>query len=302
MKAPFFNHLRLHWALALLAVALAAETGFGQDTSVASPRALVTSSAAVKSSKATAMIEKLTLKGTTRRTRTVTVDPAAFTANQIAIQLFEDVALTAERMDIGFAGTRYRNWTGRTSNGGSAAFIINGNRVSGTLSSTEGNFQFLPSGDGECVVVQHYPGQFPDCAVGSVTPPPRATAPENTPAKSTTNGDVHRPSAQSNGDGSQGDTPTANRIRVLVAYTPDAQTLTSSTLGQTVQELIDLAVLESNQGYANSGVILRIELCCLYETTYNETAAIETDNETSTGRAENRRIEFVFESDARQES
>ncbi len=275
MKASSFHHLR--WALVLVAVALTAEIGFGQDKTVASPRALVTSSAPVKTLKTTTMIEKLSSKGTTRRTRVVTIDPAAFTADQVVIQLFDDLTLTADRMDIGFAGTRYRNWTGRTSNGGSAAFIINGRRVSGTLSSADGNFQFLPSGDGECVVVQYHPGGFPDCAVGSVTPPPRATGPESTPTKSSTNGDTHRAGANSNGDGSQGDTPTANRIRVLVAYTADAQSLTSSTLGQTVQELIDLAVLESNQGYANSGVALRIELCCLYETVYNETAAIETD-------------------------
>lgn len=268
--------LRLtHLALASLAVLIAADAGFGQDTPVAAPRALITS-AAVTSAKASAMLEKITLKATTKRARAVSVDPGAFAGSQLNLQLFADANLTVERTDIGFTGTRHRSWTGRLSNGGSAAFILNGNRISGTVSSPEGNFQFFPAGEGECIVVQHYPEQFPDCAVGKVNAPPQAAA--NAPVKPANNGDVEgKATPAHNGDGSQGDTPTANRIRVLVAYTADAQSLTSSVQGQTMQELVDLAILESNQGYANSGVTLRIELACLYETVYNETTAIETD-------------------------
>jgi hypothetical protein len=116
---------------------------------------------------------------------------------------------------------------------------------------------------------------MPDCAVGNVIASAAGgTGPANPKDRI---GPVRSRGLARPGDPGLADTPTGNRVRVLVAYTADAQNLTSVNLGQTMQELIDLAVLESNQGYANSGVTLRVELACLYETVFNESAAIEND-------------------------
>jgi hypothetical protein len=267
-------------SLGLGLILLIAVDASGQAIPTPAPRALVIPAggpATGASEKATALLEKIAGRSTTQRARVVAVDPQAFDADQVQFLPFANAEFVATRMNIGFTGTRYRSWTGRLPNGGSAAFIINGQRISGTITSPEGNFQFFPSGNAECVVVQHFPGQFPECAAGQVTPPPPAIGVTNQPA-APPNGDVIDSTNQpSSGDGNSGDTPTGNRIRVLVAYTPSAQSLTSSVQGQTMQELVDLAILESNQGYANSGVTMRLELACLYETVYNETTAIETD-------------------------
>jgi hypothetical protein len=222
---------------------------------------------------------KLLARPTTLRARVAGVDRTALEGQRVAMQLFSDTALTADFEDIGFTGTRFRSWTGRLPGGGSAVFIINGDRVSGTVSCPAGNFSLYPAGGGQCVVVQHQPGAFPDCAAGYLTAPApapgsRAVEKQDVPANGDTESSVD---GDPSGDASAGDTPTANRVRVLVAYTADAQSLTSSVQGQTMLELIDLAVLESNQGYANSGVTLRMELACLYETVFNESSAIEND-------------------------
>lgn len=279
MKLNFLIQFRVALGLGIAWLGLASDA-FSQAAATSGPRGLVMVAPAVPatgpSEKAATLLERISSRATTQRARVVSVDPGAFAAEQVLLQLFPNAELVAERMNIGFTGTRYRSWTGRLPNGGSAAFIINGQRISGTVTSPQGNFQFYPAGDGECIVVQHYPGQFPECAAGQITLPP-ATGGTNQPAPPP-NGDGMPSGIQLNsGDGSPGDTPTANRVRVLVAYTPDAQSLTSSVQGQTMQELVDLAILESNQGYANSGVTLRLELACLYETVYNETTAIETD-------------------------
>ncbi len=263
-------------ALPLLALLLVAQVAPGQGPA-AGARALVASPPAVMGEKAASLHSKLATHPTTSRARVVALDRRAFDADRITLQLFPDAELAAERMDIGFTGVRSRTWTGRLADGGSAAFVINGDRISGTVSSTNGNFEFFPAGNGECVLVQHLPNGYPDCAVGKVSPPPRA-APSVNATNRPPNGDVQTRVGPANaGDGSQGDTPTGNRVRVLVAYTASARNLTSVNLGRTMQEHIDLAVLESNQGYANSGVTLRMELCCLYQTGFTETTAIEND-------------------------
>lgn len=240
-------------------------------------RALITPATVAPAGRAASLLTNLMARPNVMRARTVALDRAAFESDRLTLPLFPDAEMAAQRVDIGFTGVRSRTWTGRLPDGGSAAFVINGSRISGTVSCTNGNFEFFPADNGECVLVQHLPNSLPDCAVGQVTPPPRG-APSLNATNKTANGDVLAPAAGAGlGDSTQGDTPTGNRVRVLVAYTSSAQNLTSVNLGRTMQEHIDLAVLESNQGYANSGITLRMELCCLYETVYNETAAIETD-------------------------
>ena len=67
------------------------------------------------------------------------------------------------------------------------------------------------------------------------------------------------------------------RIRLLVAYTPGAQNNTMSTYNRTMIEHIELAVLQMNQGYANSLVNQRVELAYLYKTSDEETGNDSND-------------------------
>lgn len=61
-------------------------------------------------------------------------------------------------------------------------------------------------------------------------------------------------------------------IRVLVAYTPSAKNASGDIVG-----LINLAVAESNQGYANSGVTITMQLAATVATTYTESGSFSTD-------------------------
>lgn len=61
-------------------------------------------------------------------------------------------------------------------------------------------------------------------------------------------------------------------IRVMVAYTPSAASASGDIIG-----LINLAVSESNQGYANSGVNITMQLASTVSTTYTESGSFTTD-------------------------
>lgn len=67
--------------------------------------------------------------------------------------------------------------------------------------------------------------------------------------------------------------PKANTvIRVMVNYTPGAASQSGN-----ISSLIDLAVAESNQGYANSGVNITMQLANKSQTSYTETGNFDTD-------------------------
>jgi hypothetical protein len=73
--------------------------------------------------------------------------------------------------------------------------------------------------------------------------------------------------------GQQPDAPAANTvIRVMVNYTPTVASLSGDVAG-----LIDLAVAESNDGYANSEVLITMELAGTSQVSYSETGDFTTD-------------------------
>ncbi|WDD97485.1 M12 family metallo-peptidase [Thalassomonas actiniarum] len=71
-------------------------------------------------------------------------------------------------------------------------------------------------------------------------------------------------------------------IRIMVHYTPAAAAASGDING-----LIDLAIAETNQGYANAGVTINMELAGKYQVNYTESGNFETDlaryRETSDG-------------------
>ncbi len=67
----------------------------------------------------------------------------------------------------------------------------------------------------------------------------------------------------------------APTIRVLVAYTDDARSAAGGTSAMT--SLINLAISETNTGYANSGVNQRLALARTQEYSYAETGNMNTD-------------------------
>ena len=63
-------------------------------------------------------------------------------------------------------------------------------------------------------------------------------------------------------------------IRLLVNYTPKAKNAVSNING-----LIDLAIAETNQGYANSGISITVQLAHRAQTNYTESSSMSTDRD-----------------------
>lgn len=61
-------------------------------------------------------------------------------------------------------------------------------------------------------------------------------------------------------------------IRVLVAYTPSAANASGDITG-----LVNLAISETNQGYANSGVSITLQLASSSQVSYTESGSFSTD-------------------------
>lgn len=268
IKLGWFKRALASWVVMTL---LAAE-GVSQVVETA----LVAREASVEelSGASSAVFANLEALPMTKRLRAVALDVSAFDGDRALLSLFDDCEFVAEFQDIGYTGIQGPSWTGRLANGGSAAFVFRGGRVSGSVVCEEGCFEIFPLGDGLSAVVERDLSALPECGAErfetlDVSP---GVAPLDV-------GDVGP--AESVGedlDAAKGDTPTANRVRVIVAYTTSARDDTDSVLGRTMRELVDLAVVESNQGYANSGVTQRMELACLYHTTSGtETTVIQDD-------------------------
>jgi len=271
-------------AFAVVVMVVAGLVPRGNAAELSAPRALLKPVPVEVVASRAAFVEFLKTRAEFRRARVAALDRAAFDGSKLTLPLFPEVTVEVEKADIGFTGIEGKSWTGKLPNGGSAAFIIRGDRIAGSIATPLGNFQILPLDGGLCAVVERDFGDRADCGAAGERPDRNvaAAAAAAAAAQRVSNADTFGPvragRALSGGSAAElADSPTGNRVRVLVAYTADARSLTSSVLGMTMQELIDLAILESNQGYANSGVTLRIELACLYQTVFNESAAIEND-------------------------
>ncbi len=275
LRKAAFRGQAAGWMGSMLLVA--GVQGWAADATASRP--LLQAALTAPNADGAAIFARLTAKNTHRRTRVAALDRTAFQAGRLRLDLFPDVVVEVESMDVGFTGVEGRTWTGRLADGGSAAFLIRGDRVMGSIATAKGNFQVFPLGNGLGAVVEHDPSTLPECGTGRVLPPAELPGlrPPVVNALDQFGPVRSRRALAGPREAQLADTPAANRVRVLVAYTPGAQSLTSLNLGMSMQELVDLAILESNQGYANSGVTLRMELAFLYETVFDETAAIEND-------------------------
>lgn len=197
-----------------------------------------------------------------RQNKTIIIDQNVFDDSSLELRLFNNQTLRLEEFDLGFSGINYRHWSGKAL-GGTAAFIINGDRISGHISGEFGNYEIYPLGNGVHLFAELDSEQFEPCGNDGEE---QILIPEPVPAD--------KEGSMSSEKSAIG---TECFIRLIVGYTTLAKNNTSSDFGRTMNEHIALAVMESNQGYANSDVELRTELAFSYETSDNETFFSGTD-------------------------
>ena len=198
------------------------------------------------------------------RSRAVDVDLSALAGvggglpapgRPVILNLFDDVVLQArtlraERTDHGMT------WVGKLAgpSPGDAVIVVYDGVVEGSVSSADGAYT-ITWADGGQVVQQLDESAFPED--GSCFEEVAPAAPESP--------DTHEVALD---DGSI--------VDVLVAYTPAARAAAGGT--SQMQAKIQLAVTETNQGYANSNVVQRLRLVGTTETSYTEVAtSISTD-------------------------
>jgi hypothetical protein len=147
-------------------------------------------------------------------------------------------------------------WSGRASNGlvdaADTTLVLSGEDVFGTIRANGRLFAVRPLGSGVQALIElderrfppeHPPGALPRAANGAALAPRAA------------------PSAD-----------TAAEYRVIVAYTAAAKRAVGD-----IGALIQLAVTETNRGYANSGVTTRAVLAHAYQTPLTESSSMSTD-------------------------
>jgi hypothetical protein len=198
------------------------------------------------------------------RSRTVLVDTAALfpaaadTRKQavpdavLTLNLFDDVTVTMtprKSEAVGTTGTTVLVGDNDAATGGQTRFAQTAGVLYG-LVRTSGPllYEIAPLGDGTYVIREIDQGSYPD---EEEKLPPAAD-----PAAS----DASRGASVAADDGSS--------IDVMVLYTPSAKAAAGGQAG--MDSLIATAMSETNQGYANSGVIQRFRLVHSQEVAYVE--------------------------------
>ena len=179
----------------------------------------------------------------TLRSRDVALDSQRITAIEAAqaqslvLNLFPDATYTARLDQAGRLESGGRYWTGRLeeASSGTVSLVIRDGALTGTVNTGESLFLIRPDRDGLHIVRQVDPATY---------------APEIEPIEISRAELALPESFEGTDDGSN--------IDILVAYTPTARDKAGGTTA--IENLIDLAVVETNQSYSNSGISQRLTL------------------------------------------
>ncbi len=276
MNAFLINHIKSAWVL-LAGLILLSIPGYSQ-TPLMSP---YNGSLDAEQS---AMLQNLTEHKTTKRIRVVFIDVKDFNSQNLLVNPFPEISIPLTRIDLGPGGISLKSWSGNhPASYSSGSFVLMGQRVSGHVSGVTGNFEIFPMGnEGVHAVIEHDNSAFEGCGNAAPEPEDPGLKPNKNKERrykpQRENGDESHPSGGWHQINSQIESNGAECfVRVLVGYTSRAQDSTQAVFGRTMIEHVSLAVLESNQGYANSNVEQRMELAYMYLTDDDETGSACND-------------------------
>lgn len=176
-------------------------------------------------------------------------------AKIVSLNLFDGLTLAAQFEQVEYV----RNsivWTGKLlrQKYGSVVLAVDGGTANAVIHTDDGGLYLLrPSGDGGVHLIE-------DRDVGKLPLEAGPVAPDAKDLPPVQRGPV-------NDDGSL--------VDLLLVYTPRAREAAGGVAQ--MNNLIALAVAETNQGYANSGVLHRIRLVHSAEISYTETGSFSTE-------------------------
>jgi uncharacterized repeat protein (TIGR02543 family) len=178
----------------------------------------------------------------------------------INLNLFADTTLPAihdrtEKTPRGFA------WIGHIQDKplSQVTIVVNGDVVSGNISSPEGRYHIRFAGKGIHAIQEIDSSKFPE------EDPPFQPLPTFAPK-------AHKAASKEAVSAKEDD---GSEIDVMVAYTDDARNTVGGTAA--MESLIDLGIIETNTAYTNSDANQRLNLVHTVEVAYNETGNMETD-------------------------
>ena len=171
------------------------------------------------------------------------------TPHTLVLNLFDDVVFTGIVEHVEPTASGHALWGSLQGvELGTMALVVNGKIVVGTVRTPDAVYSIRTAGDGKYVIRQIDESSLPPLGEPLEVP----SSPRDAPSQA---GDVPPD------DGSV--------IDVMVVYTPWAKNREGGRAA--IEALIDLFVAETNQAYANSGVVHRIRLVLREEVEYIET-------------------------------
>jgi hypothetical protein len=205
------------------------------------------------------------LPATVLRSRAVTVDLSAFAAPRgagaatLALNLFDDTSYTAVRDQVTQAAGAV-TWLGHLAGvtDSQVTLAVSGGQMAGTIIRPGALYQVGYAGAGLHRIVQIDPTSYPaEHPPGYDAGGPVPALPPTKPAVPAQPQDV------------------TGLIDVLVVWTPAAEAAAGGSVA--MNNLVTLAVAESNIAYANSGVGQRLRLVYKTQVAYTESATFATD-------------------------
>ena len=187
----------------------------------------------------------------------------------LTLDLFDDTELVAilDRVEASYGGGY--TWVGEVQGEPLSAvtLVVTDGLMAGTVATPQGSFGISYAGDGVHVVQEFDPSAFPPEAGPIPVNVHEGEASDAVPAAVADDGSV---------------------IDVMVVYTPSARWAVGGTTS--MLNLINVAVAETNQSYANSSITQRLNLVHAAEVTYSEydfSAALYDLTNPSDGKMDN---------------
>jgi peptidyl-Asp metalloendopeptidase len=183
---------------------------------------------------------------------------------QLALPLFDDVSFQVNLNQVEQPkGRSSRVWTGQINGvpGAQVILVQSGNILSGTISFLDGRSYQIRYQPDKSHVIREIDQRFFPAELNSV---PAAAFPDKISVGKTSASPA--PTAIPTANTDDGST-----IDVMVVYTSSAASAVGGTAA--MQNLIDLGISETNQGYTNSGVTQRVRLVHAEQVNYNENTA-----------------------------